>query len=178
MLLSTDAGMWAVWDRQTFQHITGYEEWEDELGEDKDILRHIASGAFVPIYIRADGAAEFTLRVSRNPSLTDREQKYLFLKSDSYLLETEDSCALSAIEEIGHEPERAIRFKLPPGIYTVRVHMLDWNAECKDQGMDPSSGVTLPDYVILISPATERTGYRQKLDTFEPPRGSSEADND
>jgi hypothetical protein len=64
--VATSAGMCALWQPETFAHVTDQDTWEDEVAEDAALVRHMERGAFVPL--NAGVGCPFTgLAVSQAP---------------------------------------------------------------------------------------------------------------
>jgi hypothetical protein len=170
--IATDAGMFALWDAKTFEHITDYDAWEIELCEDEDIQKKIVAGAFVPINIGSDGCFQFVVRVGNqnNPvTLNNREALYLTVTSEPYLLLTSGNAYISGIGKIGGDNLDEIpHILLEQGRYTVTIHMLDWTAEegSLDTNGNPAS-TALSDFVVLINPEIKKVIYRQEVLTFD-----------
>jgi hypothetical protein len=170
--ITTDAGMFAIWDSAAFTHILDYDAWDAELSEDENILKHIQVGKFVPINIQSDGCFQFAVRLGNAENLEKlnaRESQYIVVSSESYLFDTDGDAFISGFEHIsgdhlGNSPD----FSLNKGRYVVNIHMLDWQAEpgSTDENGQPTSNA-LPDFLILINPETASTNYRQKVLTFD-----------
>ena len=146
-VFATDAGMPALWDRQDFEGITGYETWEPELLEDEDIQRHILAGAYVPLYIRSDGAFGCEVRVGDTSSpavLSTREQEYHFMTSQPYLFSSPGEAYLSGIEHVEGEPG------------------------AKGEDGQHVAGA-LPNFLVLLNLVTGQEELRTKVDTFDEP---------
>lgn len=173
--LGTDSGLFAVWDHAAFAHVVDYDAWEPELLEDSDILRHVEAGALVPIGFGQDGAFEFEVRVGSDgapAALTGRELRYLTVSSEPYKLVTGGTAFLSGIEHISGEPEamRVMPLPLAAGTYGVTIHMIEWDAEpgAHDAAGGPARHA-LPDFVVLVNPATPGTPHRVDVQTFPDP---------
>jgi hypothetical protein len=170
--IATNAGMFALWDAKTFEHITDYDSWEIELCEDEDIQKHVTTGAFVPIGIGSDGCFQFVVRagnLSQPATLSNRETSLVVVSSEPYLLLTSGNIYISGIEKIsGDYLEELSSIRLEQGKYTVTIHMLNWEAEkgAKDTDGNPSA-TALSDFVVLINPEDEKIHYRQKIETFD-----------
>jgi hypothetical protein len=83
-ILSTDSGMHVLWAPAPFANVHDYDTWDNELGEDADIQRHVVAGNLVPINIGSDGAFAFVVRVgagSEPARLSERETQYLTVSS-------------------------------------------------------------------------------------------------
>lgn len=170
--IGTDAGMFALWNAKTFEHITDYDSWEMELCEDEDIQKNIITGALVPINIGGDGSFQFVVRVGNQntpATLNNRENLHLVVPSEPYLLLTSGNTYISGIERIrGDNLEEIPHIFLGQGRYTVTIHMLDWGAEEGARDMDGNiSATALSDFVVLINPEVEEVQYRQKVETFD-----------
>jgi hypothetical protein len=166
----TESGMLAMWDAEPFADVVDYETWEDELCLDDDIQRHVRAGALVPININSDGAFEVLVRYGTSPELTDRETEHLVVTSDPYLLVSSGAVRLSGVEHVGWV-EDVVELAVGEGEHEVVLHIIDWAAEAGSttENGDPSPHA-LPDFVALVSPATESDGpYRDEIVTFPPP---------
>jgi hypothetical protein len=173
--LITDAGMFALWDREAFLGAVDYDSWEAELVEDEDIQRHIHAGHLVPIGIHSDGAFGFAARVGSvdAPAVpSERERRYLTVSSEPYRVRSPGRLHLSGIEHIHAEPEAAsvMALDVPAGDWAVTVHLLEWDSEpgMKDAQGRPTPDA-LPDFLVLLNPATRTEGFRQSVDTFDLP---------
>lgn len=100
-VISTNAGMYSIWNLPSFNHISDYDEWEKELLEDTDIERHINQGIFVPIDTHLDGVVDVLIHIGTKTefaTLTEREKKYKYVSSEEYLIETHGELGLSGLE--------------------------------------------------------------------------------
>jgi hypothetical protein len=172
-LVVTNAGLCGLWQPERFLHITGLDAFEDEVADDSALERHIRAGAFVPINVGGDGAFQVELRGVESPgNLNSREQAYLLVSSEPYLLISEGSLELGGLEAVGsYSGAEKIQVPLDAGRYSVVVHLIDWEAEPggRDERGDPSASA-LPDFIVEIF--EERPGelkYRSKVETFERP---------
>jgi hypothetical protein len=170
-VVSTDAGMLAVWNPRQFATIVDYDTWERELLEDKNILRHVRDGNLVPINIGRDFAAGVTVRIEplAYPKLSEREARYLFLSSEPYLYVSDGGMCVSGFESIDRDPDPSRVISIAPGRYQVTIHMLDWDDEpgAKDGSGRPTANA-LSDFLILVSPEpTPNSVYRVELETFD-----------
>lgn len=166
--LCTDSGMWALWDYETYKDIDDYDKWEPLFCEDTDIENQIKRKTFVPINIEEDGCCSFTLKIDEE--LSDREQKYVCVKSDEYLFQSRGRAVLSGIEYIERDikPEQVMIIGLPEGVYSVQVYLISWNEE-PDAYLDTGdvNPEALSDFVVLIkSKADSEKTYRIKVNTF------------
>lgn len=172
---ATDSGMLAIWDHLHFPNVVDYDTWEAQLLEDVDIAKHIDAGAFVPLYIHADGAFECDLRIGTTdvPAiLTERENKYLLVLSEPYLFRSTGTLCISGIEHIESKPGSSVGIlPLEAAEWSVIVHLIDWPEEPGARNADGKPSATaLPDFVVLVNPANDRlSSYRKKIDTFEKP---------
>jgi hypothetical protein len=168
----TDCGMLALWQPEQFRNVVDYVTWEPELLEDADIFRHIQQGALVPINVESDGAFECTVRAGSDgmsATLSDRENRYRLASSEPYLFRSLGVLSISGIEHIDRSPrEASSSVPLAAGDWVVTVHFLDWTQEPGAQTADgkPAPG-TLPDFVVLLDPATPGMRFRTKITTFE-----------
>ena len=167
---ATDAGMLCVWRRTAFKMIRDHESWEQELLEDRDILRYIRKGDFVPIYIRSDGAFEVEVRLEPEPSLSERELRYVVVSSKPYLFCSSGDLCLSGLEHVSGRPSKGTgRMNIRPGNYAVMIHLIAWD---KERGSRDKKGkprlTALPDFVVLMRPEPKKKmKYRTKVDTFD-----------
>lgn len=166
--LTTGSGMWGLWDYDTYKKIDNYEKWEPLFCEDNDIKKQIEKNRFVPIYIFEDGCRSFTLKIDNE--LSDREQKYVCVKSEPYLFYSNGKIILSGIECINKEvsEQDAIILEVLKGFYQVTIYLLSWdeepNAYLKDGTINPNA---LSDFVVILkSNADEKKKYRLRVNTF------------
>lgn len=169
----TGSGMHCLWDQAPFAAVHDYDSWAAELLNDSDIERHITAGHLVPLNISSDGAMEVEVRIGTPESaaeLTDRETKYLVVQSEAYRLQATGSTSVSGIEYVAVPPESGVgTMSLPPGEYAVRVHLIAWDEEPGMQTDDGPAPGALPDYLVLINPATPDTQFRTAIQTFDSP---------
>lgn len=168
--------MLAIWDPQHFSSVTDYDTWEPLLLEDEDIAKHIEAGAFVPLYIHSDGAYECNVRIGTTATpvaLTERERKYSLVQSEPpYLFCSTGRLCISGIEHIEGKPGSSVGIlPLETAEWNVVVHLIDWPMEPGGKTADGKPSATaLPDFIVLVNPATERlASYRKKVETFEEP---------
>jgi hypothetical protein len=187
--LSTAAGMHALWQPEIFQYDSG--GWQRPEPDEHELRRYIGQGALVPINLGLDGGWQFVVRCSTGDlpaRLTERERAYLYLRSEPYRIICRSHLLLSGLEQVSPQavtgpadPSTALRLDLPPGEYSVTVHVIDVAAD--PAAVDEHGEVTAaapPDFVLLVSrPAMINNGglpdsadrrllYRQRLRTFEP----------
>lgn len=164
---ATDAGMLALWCPSAFAAVDGYLAWETHVHD--RLPAAIAAGELVPLNIGHDGA--YGVRVALTPpALSEREARYAFMTSDPYLLVVAGGeVCLSGLEDVG-EPEYAdARIPLPPGRYSARVTMVDWDREPGSTGPDGRpTAQALPDYVVVVAPEDGTETYRTDEVTFDP----------
>jgi len=165
----TDAGMLSLWCSAAFRGVDGYEAWEVRVNE--RLHDCIAAGELVPVNIRSDGA--FGVRIAVTPDvLTAREETYSVVTSEPYLLVVNggEAC-LSGLEFVGDRERAALRVRLPDGRYAVRTTLVAWDEEPGARRPDGTpTDTALPDFVVLIEPEKGIETYRQKEETFDPPR--------
>lgn len=166
--LSTGCGMFGLWDYEAYKNIDDYDKWEPLFCEDEDIEKQIERKHFVPVNIHSDGCFGFVLKI--DDELNEREQKYVCVKSEEYLLKTSGKVVLSGIEHIdgGVKDNKAVIIDVPAGNYSVTVHLISWEDEegaYLDNGeINPNA---LPDFVILLkSNANTDKLYRESINTF------------
>lgn len=166
--IATNSGLWGLWDYYQYKNVNSYDEWEKLFCEDKDILKQIDISKFVPININSDGCFQF--RIKLNEPLDERESRYILVKSDEYLLNTDGTVILSGIENIdcAVRDNECIRFNLNKGYYSIVIHLIEWDAEpnMKLEDGTPSHNA-LPDFIVSIQPTNNiNKSYRKELDTF------------
>lgn len=170
---ATGSGMHCLWDRSAFESVSDYDSWERELLQDKDIARHVASGAFVPLNIGSDGAMAIEVRLGTTDApacLSERESTYLIVGSDPFLLRTSGAIGVGGIESVEGAPRDGVgTIQLPPGDYAATVHLIAWDEEPGMQTDDGPAAEALSDYVVLLNQAGPSTNYRQSIETFERP---------
>lgn len=166
--LTTGSGMWGLWDYETYKEIDNYEKLEPLFCEDKDTKEQIERKAFVPIYIFEDGCRSFTLKI--DGELSEREQKYVCVKSEKYLFYSNGKSIISGIDCINEKisEEEAIIFDIPKGFYEVSIFLLSWDEEpeayLEDGTVNPNA---LSDFVVVLkSNADENQIYRKRINTF------------
>ena len=168
-IFHTDSGMLGLWDYSTYQHIDDYEIWEPEFVEDVDIIRNIKNATYVPININSDGAYSVEIKFNELCALSERENRYLIVTSQPYLLKTNGKIALSGMETVGREPVNNIKiFDVEPGEYIVRIHLIAWDEEpgSKDADGKPTENA-LPDFTVFISSHDgTNQSFRQSVETF------------
>jgi len=166
--ITTDCGMWALWDYAAYEQVDSYDAWQENFCEDEDIARQVETGRFVPVNIRTDGC--FAFRVKVDEPLDDREREYVAAASGEYLFRTEGTAVLSGLENVtgAYREVSAITLSLPAGSYSAQVFLIDWEKEpgARIDEETPSPDA-LPDFVlVLTSGADETRRYRTALDTF------------
>jgi hypothetical protein len=171
--LRTDAGMFGVWQPESFEAVTSLDGWHEAVSEDAAIVTHIQNGAFVPINIGADGAFQFTVRVleGAGTSLNEREGRYVAVSSDPYLLISQGSVLLGPLEAVGSFAGiETLRVPVASGRHLVVVHLIDWNAEPGSMTPDGEPGPNaLPDFIVELRPDDGRSAPRVKIETFDDP---------
>ncbi|MFL6119781.1 hypothetical protein [Actinophytocola sp.] len=168
-VVKTSSGMLALWDAEAFAGVVDYDTWEAELCLDEDIQNRVRAGDLVPINIESDGAFEVLVRYGNDPVLTEREVEHLVVSSQPYLLVSSGDVRLSGIEGVGWADD-AVDLAVGAGEHDVVLHIIDWHAEpgstTEDGNPTPHA---LPDFVVLVSPASGDGPYRDELLTFPPP---------
>ena len=153
----TNSGMLCVWNQSAFATVCDYDSWEPELCEDEDIIRHIEAGHFVPINIGSDGVFEVELRIgsaAATAALSDRELKFLVVKSQPYLFRSQGNLHLSGIECVNGEPDcqSASSISLLPGDWEATIYLVSWDDEPGAKNADGSPAAhALPDFVSVQS---------------------------
>jgi hypothetical protein len=174
----TDSGMLCLWDPAGFAAVADYDAWEQELCEDKDIVRHIKAGHLVPVNTDRgiDGAFAVILRVGevdRPATLTEREAGYILAESEPYLLVSTGRICLSGLEQVEGHPGREVGcLPAAEGQYAAKVYFIAWDDEpgMKDRRGRPKPGA-LPDFVLLVNPKPKgRTRFRTKVHALESPK--------
>ncbi len=177
-VFATDAGMLCLWDPASFAGIVDYVTWDEQLCDDKDILRHIKAGHFVPINTNhgIDGAFAVQLRVGAADApaeLTERESKFLLAESSPYLFLCTGRMCVSALEKVEARPGPNVgSAEATAGRYVVKVCFIGWDEEpdMKDKKGRPKRGA-LPDFIVLANPNSRKgTRFRTKLYALEQPR--------
>lgn len=171
---STDSGMVAIWQPEQFHNVVNYDTWESELLEDADIARHIRQGALVPLNVGADGVYDCTIRVGNVTapvSLSERETHFLLVSSEPHLFRSNGVLLISGLEHIDRSPGKAsASVPLAAADWAATVHFIDWTQEPGAKASDGKPApCALPDFVILLNPATPETQFRTKVNTFEEP---------
>jgi hypothetical protein len=171
-VIATDSGMFAIWDADSFETIIDYDSWAEKLENDREILEHIDLGVFVPINIQSDGAFQFVVRLGdadEKEQLSSREQKYVVVASEPYLLDVKSEIYISGIESIGNpKPPENLKIPAQENRHSVVIYMLDWEKDKADSNpQDVESFELLPDFVVLINLENIHTDYRKKIITFE-----------
>ncbi|GAA2779881.1 hypothetical protein GCM10010452_04630 [Crossiella cryophila] len=148
--------MLAIWAPEEFAGIVDQQSWVAELGTEEGIRARIAAGGLVPINIGGNGAWEVVLRVggpeapAGGMGLSAREERYVMLSSEPYLLVCHGMVHVGGIEEVSGRPADT-GLPLPPGRYSVSVHLIEWDAEpgSRDADGQPTADA-LPDFVVLL----------------------------
>jgi len=114
---------------------------------------------------------EIEVRVGTSESpveLDSRETKYLIVRSQPYRQTSTGSVGVSGLESVAVPPESGTgTVAIPPGDYAVTVHLIAWDEE---PGMQTDSGPApgaLPDYIVLVNPASAGTTFRTAVKTFD-----------
>ncbi|MGE8433356.1 hypothetical protein [Chryseobacterium joostei] len=82
--ISTNSGMWILWDYSAFNNINDYGDWAEIFEEEIDIIEQIKQRKIVPININSDGVFDFEVKL--NEKLDDREKKYVLVSSSDYVI--------------------------------------------------------------------------------------------
>lgn len=166
--LHTASGMWGLWNYNTYKHIDDYDKWESLFCEDENIVKQIESHNFVPIYIFEDGCRSFTIRIDEEVS--ERENRYVCVQSEEYLLKSTGKIVVSGIDEINKEisSNSAIELDVQGGYYSVKIYLLAWDEEpgayLENGEISPDA---LSDFVVIIkSNANLEREYRTRINTF------------
>ncbi|HZZ77387.1 MAG TPA: hypothetical protein VFE62_02650 [Gemmataceae bacterium] len=174
---ATDAGMVCLWDPEAFRSVVDYDTWEEELCEDRDILRHIKAGHLTPINTNhgVDGAFAVIVRIGDDAlpaSLTEREARYILAESAPYRFQSSGRICVSGLEYIEAQPGPSVGVvPMPTGEYMVKLYFIAWDDEpgMKDRKGRPKPGA-LPDFVLLVNPKPKKKKirFRTKLHALEP----------
>ncbi len=164
----TDSGMLCIWDYESFKHIHDYDSWDKELCEDANIRNNISKSAFVPLNL-GDGAFEVNVRFDSNRYLTDRENAYLLVPSQPYLLKTSGIICLSGLEHVSRDiGQNVSKFDVEQGTYAVQINLIDWNQE--PGAVDSQGGPTnmaLPDMIVFMNKFVDSdSNFRTEIETF------------
>ncbi len=170
-LCMTDAGMFCLWDLDSFKDVVDYNSWSGRLESDESILDEIRKGTFVPINAGADGASEVLIRFDEQ--LTERETTYRLVGSQPYLFVASGVACVSGIEHVdsttANDSTSVGIIQLSPGKYDVTIHLIGWDEEpgMKLESGGPAEGA-LPDFIVTIVPAKAAT-HRTEIMSFDPP---------
>ncbi|HYP70882.1 MAG TPA: hypothetical protein VEP93_08335 [Variovorax sp.] len=164
--LPTDSGMHGLWNPEAFKAVCDFDAWAHNFVEERDIQRHIAAGAFVPIYVHADGAPLIDLRVgsAQAPAVFDPgTQARVERRSRPYLLVSNGMVGVSGIEYINAYSDEGARFlNLPAGRWVAQVLEVE-----PQDGLDKQLADKVPNFVVLLNPEpAQRPDYSQDVDTF------------
>lgn len=171
--LQTDAGMFGMWDYEYYDSIVTYRDWEKYFLQEKSILQQIDAARFVPINIQSDGGFGFEARLgdeTGEATLTQREEKYLVVSSETYLIKINSMVCFSGIEHVNKKIDSSNvgKYNIGKGDYEVVIHLIDWVSEPGMQKKDlkPKKGA-LPDFVILIHQIKKlKRNYCKDINTF------------
>lgn len=164
-VVRTDAGMCAVWRPEHFTAVDTLDAWEDEVAEDGALTGHIVAGALVPLNVGGDGAFQVTIRLG---GPTAREERYVLVSSQPYLLVSEGTLALGGLENVGSYVGGATMLPMPAARYAVTVHLIDWKAEPGAVTADGQPAESaLPDFLVTLAAETVPTTYRSSVQTFD-----------
>jgi hypothetical protein len=165
-VVTTDAGMAALWQPEHFAQVTGLSVWEREVAEPAALRGHIAAGALVPLNVGGDGT--FQIVVRRGGGLTDRERRYVLVSSPPYQLVSRGAVALGGLQDVGGP---GFEVPLDAGRYPVVVHLVDWGAEPGARNPDGTPAAhALADFVVEVQePAGAEPAFRTSEETFERP---------
>ena len=159
-LLYTDAGMFALWNKNSYINIDEYDKWEELFLEDETIIKEIEKESFVPIYFHRDGTFKF--KVNLEEELSDLEKEYMFSKSETYIINTDGGLVLSGIEFISnnYSEDEVLSINIEKGLYEVRLFLIEWDKEPVKED--------LPDCIIKINKIVNKSdNYSNKLDSFK-----------
>jgi len=167
--LSTNSGMWSIWNYEFYKTIENYDDWSNFFEEDINIIEQIKNKKFVPVNINADGVFEFEVKYAEK--LNERERKYLLVSSKPYIIENSGILKVSGIEFVKNEIKdiNCISLEIPKGTYSVVVHLIDWKAEpdvLNDKGFPTDKA--LPDFIIEINSIIDMAKIKENfaLKTF------------
>ena len=121
----------------------------------------------------SDFVAEIKVRVgTAGPkALSTRERKYLIVSSEPYRFVSNGRIAAGGLEHVsGEVSEPARSMVLPVGEWSAEIHLVEWDKEpgAKTRSGKPSAK-SLPDYVVILSPASPKSRFRTSLQTFPRP---------
>ena len=159
-LLYTDAGMFALWNKNSYKNIDEYDKWEELFLEDETIIKEIEKESFVPINFHSDGTFKF--KVNLEEELSNLEKEYMFSKSDTYIINTDGGLVLSGIEFISnnYSEDEVLNINIEKGLYEVRLFLIEWDKEPVKED--------LPDCIIKINKIVNKSdNYSNKLDSFK-----------
>ena len=173
--ISTDAGMWCIWNIDRFSNILSYEDWEKIFLDNLLIKQLIEQKVFVPINIGSDGSFQFEIKIGtkeKEAILNEREKKYLRSTSKNYCILSNGKLAVSGLEKIGeveHDIDNVCIVYTDNTEYIVSINLIEWDKEpnMKDAEGFPTKEA-LPDFIILLNPVDENVKYKfsTELDTF------------
>ena len=157
-----------MWDPASFPGIVDYDSWDAAVGEDDQIAQHIEAGAFVQLNIESDGAFRALVRLGESGNLTELEGRYVFMTSEPYLFVASGEAWISGIERVGEPSEHdGFSVAVPPGRWSVTIHILDWEKEPGSHGQDGGPiDAALPDFVVVLV-RDDGGPYRTELLTFD-----------
>ena len=164
--LPTDSGMHGLWNPEAFKAVCDFDTWARNFVEERDIRRHIAAGAFVPIYVHSDGAPLIDVRVGSAQAPATYEpvaQARVERRSQPYLLVSSGMVGISGIEYINAYSDDGARFlKLPAGRWVAEILEVE-----PQEGLDKELADKVPNFVVLLNPEpAQRPDYSQDVDTF------------
>ncbi|WP_371031441.1 hypothetical protein [Pseudoclavibacter sp. JSM 162008] len=159
-MISTDAGLCAMWVPHRFDHVKTIDDWQQLFDSDDEIAKFIEQGSLIPINVGAARSFEITIRSS---APTARETLLTIVQSEPYRLVSTGTLEVGGIEQIGPFGGGGIRAEIDPGTLSVKVNLVDWRDEV------PTSDIALSDFVVEITPALHREVFRTKVNTFDPP---------
>ncbi len=160
--VSTNAGSIFVWDRNSFENITDYGTWAEQLEDEPNIRAHIEAGRIVPVSWGADCACEVVARLGAPARMTDREKEYVLVPSQPYRFQTTGKVGISGIEMISGQPDdQVLTFEIPPGAYAIYLNMIAWMDEPGAENTDGSpADNALPDFIVCLDTPDTELSYR------------------
>lgn len=165
--LPTDSGMHGLWDPEAFRSICDFDSWAREFLNDESIEKHIVAGAFVPIYVHADGRPLIEVRIGslETPArFSDEVEASASRRSKLYLFVSHGVLGVSGVEYIGGGLSHGARaIELKPGRWQVEILEVQPRPT-----LEASAANRVPNFVALVNPESQgRVEYRRTVETFE-----------
>lgn len=168
---TTEIGLCALWDSQSFPMVYDYRSWEAEVGTAPAMQRHLAGGFLVPILVNCPGVFDFEVRVNwtgEPVGLDEREAALVAASSEAYLFRSSGRVCFGGLEYLDCvASSEAGALEIDPGDYECRIHLLAWNEEADCLTEDGrKSNTALPDFVVLLDRAGPSFRGSMSLQTF------------